>query len=171
MFIQTDTFTLRPVRDDEKLAVLEVYRQCEDFLALTPKPIATMQMVEDDLAISRESGGVFCGIYNSAGVMMGILDVVLKGFEGDPRAAFIELLMIGKPYRDHGLGSEVVKAVEAEITKDNNIKAILSGVMVNNPDAVRFWQRHGYQIVAGPDLLADGTTVWSLKKTVSVQVN
>ena len=171
MFVQTDIFTLRPVREDEKQAVLEVYRLCEDFLALTPKPIATMQMVEDDLAISRESGGVFCGIYNSEGVMMGILDVVLKGFGGDPDAAFIELLMIGKPYRDHGLGSAIVKAIETEITKNSAIKAILSGVMVNNPDAVRFWTRHGYQIVAGPDLLADGTTVWSLKKQVSVKVN
>lgn len=166
MFVQTDTFTLRPVREDEKPAVLEVYRQCEDFLALTPKPIATMQMVEDDLTISHENGGIFCGIYSSTGVMMGIVDVVLNGFEGDPSVAFIELLMIGKPYRDHGLGSAVVQAIESEIRKDNSVKAILSGVMVNNPDAVRFWQRHEYQIVAGPDFLADGTTVWSLKKPI-----
>ncbi len=171
MFVQTDTFILRPIREDEKPDVLEVYRHCEDFLALTPKPIASMQMVEDDLSLSRACGGVFCGIYNLVGVMMGIVDVVLKGFEGDPSAAFIELLMIGKPYRDHGLGSAVVKALEAEITRDTTIKSILSGVMVNNPDAVRFWTRHGYQIVAGPDHLADGTTVWKLKKPVSIRVD
>jgi ribosomal protein S18 acetylase RimI-like enzyme len=164
MFIQGKNFQIRPIRQDEKGAVLTVYQQCEDFLALTPLPIASMEIVEADLALSRENGGIFCGIYNPGGTMMGIVDVVVAGFEGDPGAAFIELIMIGHPYRSGGLGSAVVEAVEAEILCNPAIKAILIGVMVNNPAALRFWERHGYSIMSGPTLEDDGTTVWRLGK-------
>jgi len=164
VIIQIDSFLIRPVRDDEIEAILDVYRQCEDFLALTPKPIASMEIVQEDLALSRQNNGVFCGIYDMAGKMMGIVDVVTKGFEGDRTAAFIELLMIGKPYRDTGLGSKVVEAVEAEIAHDPNVNTILLAVMVNNPVAIHFWERHGYKMSDGPLNEPDGTIVWRFKK-------
>lgn len=148
------------------LHVLEVYRQCEDFLALTSKPTASMEIVQEDLALSRQNGGVFCGIYDHAGTMKGILDVVLSGFEGEREAAFIELLMIGQPYRQYGLGSAVVQAVEAYIQHDTHVNIILAAVMVNNPAAIRFWERHGYKIIGEPEAEPDGTTVWKLKKPI-----
>jgi ribosomal protein S18 acetylase RimI-like enzyme len=166
MFIQGKDFDIRPIRVDEKAAVLTVYQQCEDFLALTPLPTASMEIVEADLALSQENDGIFCGIYNPAGTMMGIVDVVIAGFEGDPGAAFIELMMIGHRYRSSGLGSAVVRAVEAEILRNPAIRTILIGVMVNNPAAMRFWERHGYRIISGPTLEDDGTTVWRLGKDV-----
>jgi len=166
LIIRTDTFIIRPLRDDDLLPVLEVYRQCEDFLARTPKPTASMEIVQEDLALSRQNGGIFCGIYNHTGTMMGILDVVLSGFEGERGSAFIELLMIGQPYRQRGLGSAVVQALETYIQRDTHVNVILAAVMVNNPVAIRFWERHGYKIVGGPEAEPDGTTVWKLSKLV-----
>lgn len=158
------SFEIRPVLRDDLDAVLDVYRQCEDFLALGPVPTASMDMVRDDIAHSQHEGGLFCGIYATGETLIGIVDYVPAGFEGDPHTAFLSLLMIAARYRNQGIGRAVVEAVEREIRKNSQITAIRSGVQVNNPQAVRFWQRNGYQIVSGPERLPDQTTVFGLQK-------
>jgi ribosomal protein S18 acetylase RimI-like enzyme len=126
MLIQEDSFSVRPVGGSDLDAVLDIYRQCEDFLALGPEPRASMQMVLNDIDHSRAENGDFCGIYHPDGMMMGILDVVPRGFEGNPGHAFLSLLMIAAPFRNAGLGTRVVRALEREILKDDQIEAILS---------------------------------------------
>ncbi len=91
-------FHIRPITADELDAVLEVYRQCEDFLALGPVPVASTAMVLQDIEISRREGGIFCGIYDAAnGKMIGVVDYVPHGFEGDPHLAHLSLLMMLRP--------------------------------------------------------------------------
>jgi ribosomal protein S18 acetylase RimI-like enzyme len=157
-------FHVHPIAPHEFDAVFQVYRQCEDFLALGPQPHASPEMVAADLKHSQEEGGLFCGIYDDSREMLGIVDFVSRGYVGDPSQAFLSLLMIAAPHRGHGLGSAVVQWVEREIRRDPGVRVILSGVQVNNPGAIRFWQRMGYHIVAGPELMPDQTTVFHLLK-------
>lgn len=164
--IHSPTFEIRPIQQGDLDAVLEVYRQCEDFLALGPVATASMEMVLKDLELSENEGGTFCGIYASDGTMMGIVDYVPRNFEGEPQTAFLSLLMIAAPFRGQGLGAAIVAAVEKEIVKDTRITAIRSGVQVNNPQAIRFWQSRGYRIISGPQLMPDQTTVFGLLKNV-----
>ncbi len=162
-------FIIRPFQGSETdlLAILEVYRQCEDFLSLGPVPVASMEMVQADLKISEKEGGSFCLICSAqTGEVWGIVDYVLAGFSGDPRLADLSLLMIAAPHRGKGLGAAVVQWVEAEIRRDGRARAIDSGVQVNNADAIRFWQRMGYQIVSGATPMPDGTVVYRLWKAV-----
>lgn len=174
MRIETNTFIIRSLEPTqaELDAVLEVYRQCEDFLALGPVPKASMEMVLADLALSKKEGGTFCGIYarstdpSTPEQMLGIVDFLPTGFEHDPRCADLALLMIAAPYRDQGLGAAVVQAVEAEICRVGRAREIHSGVQVNNPGGIRFWQRMGYIIVTGAELMPDGTTAYQLRKDV-----
>ena len=70
-------------------------------------------------------------------------------------------------FRKKGIGEAVVESVEHEIRKNAQVRAILSGVQVNNPLAVKFWQRQGYRITGGPDLLPDQTTVFRLRKDLT----
>jgi len=161
-------FTIRPVgAATEAPTILEVYRQCEDFLALGPVAQASMQMVQADLAHSRDEGRVFCGIYDrQSGLMMGIVDFMEAGFNGEPGLAYLSLLMIAAPYRSQGLGAAVVKLVEGWIRVIGKATAIESGVQVNNPQAIRFWERMGYRIVSEPIEYADGTTAYRLWKSL-----
>lgn len=163
---QGETFIVWPIGIAEAQAILTVYEQCEDFLALGPQPRATLDMVLADLQLSVEEGGIFCGIYNAHNVMVGVVDFVRRGFEGDPCRAFLSLLMIAAPWRGKGLGAAVVRLIEDEIRHDSHITAIDSGVQVNNPAAIRFWQRCGYTIVSGPELMPDQTTVFHLHKSL-----
>jgi ribosomal protein S18 acetylase RimI-like enzyme len=169
IIIHERSLEIRPVQQDDLDAVLEVYRQCEDFLALGPVSTASMEMVLKDLEISRREGGIFCGICAANGKMIGIVDYVPCNFEGDPHAAFLSLLIIAAPFRGQGIGAAVVEALESEIRKDAQITTVLSGVQVNNPQAIKFWQRHGYRIVSGPICHPDQTTAFDLRKDFTQQ--
>ena len=158
------TLEIHPILQEDLDAILEVYRQCEDFLALGPLPTASMEMVLKDLETSKEEEGIFCGIFAQDGKMIGVIDYVPENYEGDPKRAYLALLMIGVPYRSQGLWQAVVEAFENEIRKDARIKTIMSGVQVNNPQAIKFWQRQGYRIVSGPILHPDQTTAFDLRK-------
>jgi ribosomal protein S18 acetylase RimI-like enzyme len=168
--IRAGSLTLHPITPEELDAVLAVYQQCEDFLALGPVPTASMEMVLKDIELSKGYGGSFCGIYTSEGKMIGIIDYVPNNFEGDPQAAFLSLLMIGAPFRSQGIGKAVVQAIEKEIRRNAQVNKILSGVQVNNPQAMQFWQRNGYRIVSEPKLHPDQTTAFDLRKDLSLQV-
>lgn len=171
LLLRGRTFDIRPLREAELGEAFSIYRQCDDFLALGGNA-ASLEMVKADWEHSRAVGGVFCGIFDrAAGLldtpMVGVVDFVPQGWQGDEATAFLELLMIGKYHRGKGLGAEVVKLVEEEIRKSGKVKVIKSGVQVNNPRAVSFWQRQGYQITGGPELMDDGTTVYHLAKQMA----
>ena len=164
---------IRPVTPDDLEVLLEVYRQCEDFLALGPVATASMDMVRSDLELSKSIGATFCGIHIPDGSlsgstgMIGVLDYVPSHYQGNPQAAYLSLLMIAASWRNLGIGDAVVAAVEDEIKKDPCVTVILAGVQVNNPKAVRFWQRHGYRITSEPKRYPDGTTAVDLQKDIA----
>lgn len=159
---------LRPVGDADGDALLAVYRQCEDFLALGPEPCASPEMVQADLRHSATAGGTFCGIVDDQGTLLGVVDFVPAGWAGVPEHAFLELLMIARPYRNAGLGAHVVQLVEAAIRRQApQVTAIWGAVQVNNPAAMRFWQQQSYRIVGEPAAQPDGTTVYPLRKELS----
>ncbi len=164
MLIRDNSFEVRTITPDDLDAVLDLYRQCEDFLALVPRQTASMAMVLKDIEISQSEGGVFCGVYAVDGRMIGIVDFVPSNFEGDPHIAFISLLMIAASFRKQGIGTTVVELIENEIRKDAQVTAILSAVQVNNPQALQFWQKNGYRIVGGPELQPDQTITFRLQK-------
>ena len=172
---------IRPITDSDLPAVLEVYRQSEDFLALGPNPHASMEMIAGDRELSRAEGGEYCGLFTEDGTLMGIFDFVRSGFGGEPGCAYIELLMIAAPYRGRGLGEEALRWLESEL-KDGDphpqpfsltrekgedkpkISILRAGVQVNNPGAIRFWLRMGFTITSGAEPQADGTVCYRLEK-------
>ena len=162
--IRGPSLEIRAVTHDDLSSVLDVYWQCEDFLALGPEPVASMEMVLRDIETSQRDGGLFCGIFATDGSIVGVVDTVPSGFEGDPHVAFLSLLMIAAPHRNRGIGQAVVTLIKDEIERNPQVTTILSAVQVNNPPAVRFWQRNGYCIVGGPALQPDGTTTFRLRK-------
>ncbi len=167
--IKGESFIIQPFggTDTELAGILEVYRQCEDFLALGPVPVASMGMVLSDLALSKKEGGQFCIIYPpNGGDALGVIDFVPSAYKGDPALAYLSLFMIAAPWRGKGLGEAIVRTVEGEICRNGQVRAIESGVQVNNPGAIRFWQRMGYQIISGAEPQADGTIAYRLWKAV-----
>lgn len=161
------SLTIRPVAEKEQAEVLEVYKHSEDFLALGPDPVASLEKVHKDIQTSRENHGIFCGIFQSDGKMIGVVDYIPTGFKGNPNMACLALVMIAQPYRSLGLGQEVVRQVEDVICETADVRAIHADVQVNNPRALAFWQRLGYRQVGEPSEQPDGTVTVPLCKKMT----
>jgi RimJ/RimL family protein N-acetyltransferase len=159
-----EPFAIREIGVESIDDLLEVYRACEDFLALGPVPTASLEMIRQDMEISQSEGGTFCGIILNPGLIIGVVDFVRKDYERRNDSACISLLMLAKNFRNQGLGSKVLERVESEIRKDPDVTRIQAGAQVNNPGAIRFWQARGYRIISGPERMKDQTTVYHLEK-------
>ena len=121
-------------------------------------------MVLADWQLAQEMGSRFCSIFTEGDGLVGVADYLLCGYEGNPDTAYLSLLIIARPYRNLGLGREVVTWIETQARQVHAAKAIEAGVQVNNPKAIRFWQRLGYAIILGPEERPDQTTVFHLSK-------
>jgi hypothetical protein len=55
MLMRSNSLDMRPITSKDYVAVLEVYRQCEDFLSLGPEPKASLAMVRKDIDIRNPS--------------------------------------------------------------------------------------------------------------------
>lgn len=164
IIIQDHFFDIHPIAPDDLGAILEVYKQCEDFLALNQLPAASMEMILKDIALSKAGGGVFCGIYIEDRGLIGVIDYIPCDYYGAHDTAYLELLMIAAPYRNQGIGKAVVSAVENEIRKNAEVTTILSGVAVNNLQAIQFWQKNGYRIISEPKYYPGQGTGFDLRK-------
>lgn len=164
MIFHGKSFKIEPVSDSDCSAVLEVYRQCEDFLVLGPVPSASMEMVLTDMRESGAEGGCFCGIYNLQGEMTGILDYMPSQYQGDQQKACISLLMIAIPHRNCGTGRQVVATVETFLKDECEVRSVFTHVQTENLRALRFWNECGYHRISDADPRPDGTTVYHLCK-------
>ncbi|KAI9319247.1 separation anxiety protein like [Dichotomocladium elegans] len=60
--------------------------------------------------------------------------------------AYIMTLGVLKTYRHLGLGSQLLKHVLNEISKDPNLTYIYLHVQISNETALRFYKKHGFEI-------------------------
>ncbi|MFH1686812.1 MAG: GNAT family N-acetyltransferase [bacterium] len=157
-------FEIKLITGSDLEDVLEVYRQCEDFLALGPEPRASMAMVLIDIEMSRCEGSQFCGVFALNGKMIGVVEFVPSDFNGEARLAFISLLMIVPPLRSQGIGTHVLELVESKIRATGSVSEIRTAVQLNNPRALLFWQKNHYCVFGNPELRPDQTVVSYLRK-------
>jgi len=158
------TFDLRPIADQDRAALLTLYRQCEDFIRLGSAAPIDDAMVQADLEISQRIQGIFLCIWLPDGVLAGVADYVPAGFEGMGHCAFINLLMIGRPWRGRGLGTAVLKWIEQRAWAAAEVTALRIGVQVDNPRAINFWETHGFSRIGGPTAYPDGTVGYLYEK-------
>ena len=158
------TFDLRPVAEQDRAALLTLYRQCEDFIRLGSTAPIDDAMAQTDLEISQRIQGIFLCIWLPDGVLAGVADYVPAGFEGMAHCAFINLLMIGRPWRGRGLGTAVLKWIEQRVWAAAEVTALRIGVQVDNPRAINFWETHGFSRIGGPTAQPDGTVAYLYEK-------
>jgi RimJ/RimL family protein N-acetyltransferase len=154
--------TVRPYVQEDIPAILEVYRLNEDFLSLGPHPIASLVMVRDDIAQSQQEKGLFCVIANRESRIIGVMD--FAPHRGEDGASFLALLMIAAPFRNSGCGKAILDTFEKYLVKTYQTTVLKAGVMVNNPHAIRFWERMGFSLNRTPELLPDKTTIFRMSK-------
>jgi ribosomal protein S18 acetylase RimI-like enzyme len=161
---QVFNIRLIPMSEQNVPAVLEVYRQCEDFLSLGPQSAASKEMVIKDIQTCQTNQGVYYAILLAETEMIGVLAVVPREVDNTVVEAYIELLMITPRHRRKKIGRHVLKVIEANIKNKTGVFLVSTSVQTNNPDAIRFWQNNGYVISEGPERQPDSTTVYHMRK-------
>ena len=164
ILFQTDELEVAPIDPGDLPALFEVYKQCEDFLALGPVSEASLQMVREDIDRSRSENGQYCAIRNHQGHLIGVLDFSVNG--GDDSTSILSLLMIAASWRNKGYGQTVVNALEMYLKETYKIERIASGVQTNNSGAIRFWKRLGYDLSTEPRPMPDGTVTYEMAKVL-----
>lgn len=158
-------FEIVPAGPERTEELLALYLRCEDFLALNPlAPRADLEMIQRDLTTTAGEGGYYCAVQTSAGELLGVVDFIPGGFEGHPDQAFLELLMLPVEQRGQGLGARVLACLEEALRLDPRVSWLLAGCQVNNPGALRFWQKHGFEVIKPPEVQPDGTLCVLLRK-------
>ena len=74
--------------------------------------------------------------------------------------------MIAAPFRQRGHGEQIVKWIEVEIKKDGQVTTTFSAVQINNPGALRFWQKIGHQIISDPEAQTDIIMTYRLQNDI-----
>jgi N-acetylglutamate synthase-like GNAT family acetyltransferase len=121
-------------------------------------------MVQKDWEYSQHTGAIFSVISLSDGTIAGVADYVPSGYTGLAYCAFINLLMIGQPWRGRGLGTAVLRKIEQQIWTSPDITTLRTAVQINNPGAIHFWERRGFTRIGGPLPQPDGTTTYLYEK-------
>lgn len=162
VIVQTNTFTIGTVKKNDYPVILKIYEQSRDFLSLGPISNASMEMVLKDIKHSKEEKGKYCGIWDLKGNLMGIVDFVPLLADGE--SSFLSLIIISVDYRDKGLGSKVVQALEQYLKTRYSVKRILSAVQTTNRKAICFWKKCGYTVETILEKRRDETVIFKMGK-------
>ena len=165
MRFKSDQLEVSPFVEDDTGPVLEMYAQSEDFLALGPVVKASKEMVLDDIEDAHKLGGQYCVIRHETTVI-GVVAYIATTEQLS--ASYLLLLMIGAPWRNRGHGRVVVDALERYLWEEYGTESVNSAVQVNNPDAIRFYKRIGFQFSNESRTQPDGTVTFEMSKELDV---
>ena len=157
-------FSLVPIEKLGPAALIPLYQACADFIRLATDLPINRAMVQADLDYSVHSRGIFQAIQVSTGEIIGVVDSIPFGFQGNPKIGFINLLMISPLWRRKGLGAAVLQEVERSIWIHPGVDSIQLAVQINNPEGDQFWLKQGYRRISEPALQPDGTTTCTYQK-------
>jgi RimJ/RimL family protein N-acetyltransferase len=163
MDLETERLRIKTLIDEA--AILAVYEQCADYLALqTPEP-PSGAMVQSDAATTARHGGVFAGIFKrEAHILIGAISFVSQNFRGQRDYAFVLNLMIGSAHRRQGYGTEAYRAIEEFIWRDPDVKRIGALLLPQHEPSYAFAAKHGFERAGGPFKNKRGYGLWAFSK-------
>ena len=145
MILKGDGFEIRPLTACKLDAAVQVYRQSNEGTRRDPQQRISGQNVLEDMTLSRQDGGIFCGIYDQEDELAGVLDFVPANFAGRSDNACIRSLKIAAPYRNRGLGGRAIDRLEEELRKDIHLKYLWACFPENCSTWQEFAARHGFR--------------------------
>lgn len=165
MQLETTRLTIKPVTDDDAEAVLMVYEQCADYLALQTPEVPSVAMVQSDLATTARNAGIFAGIFRrESNDLIGVISFVPKNFRGQYDYAFVLNVMIRVSDRRRGYGTEAYRAVEELIFSNAEVKRIGTLLLPQHEPAYAFAEKLGFERAGGPFKNRRGYGLWAFSK-------
>ncbi|NPV75331.1 MAG: GNAT family N-acetyltransferase [Anaerolineae bacterium] len=147
MILKGEGFEIRPLTTCKLDAAAQVYRQADGGRV-------SSQTVLEDMTLSQQAGGVFCGIFDRQDELVGVLDFIPANYAGRAGDACIRALKIAAPYRGRGYASKAVKRLEEELRKDGQARRLWACFVGSCPTRRAFAMELGFRPVEeGGDIL------------------
>jgi ribosomal protein S18 acetylase RimI-like enzyme len=147
VFELTGCFGVR-LDESRKDELQAFYESCSDYVELiTGQPPGPDEAAELLASLPRgktHEDKFVIGLFDAPGHMIGVLDVVRD--YPKPAEWYLGLLMLAPGWRSHGLGERVYRRLE-EWVRASGGTAIHLIVQEQNPGALRFWQRMGFDLM------------------------
>jgi len=137
------------VRLDEARApeLQAFHEECRDYLELVtgepPGPDEAERLLRDRPRGKGPEDKFVIGLFDAPGHLVGVLDVIRD--YPQPGDWYLGLLLFGPSSRGRGLGERVYRRLEEWVRAEGG-KAIHLIVQEQNPGALRFWQRMGFEV-------------------------
>jgi ribosomal protein S18 acetylase RimI-like enzyme len=134
--------------DESRRAELQAFHEeCADYLELVtgepPGPHEAEALLSELPPGKAPDDKFVVGLFDAPGHMVGVLDVIRD--YPKPGEWYLGLLMFGPSSRGRGLGDRVVHRLEDWIRAQGG-SAMHLIVQEQNPGALRFWERMGFQV-------------------------
>jgi GNAT superfamily N-acetyltransferase len=130
----------------EKIQAL--FEKCKDYAWIVdgekPSPEAAREVLESLPPGKSIADKFLCGVMDEAGELSALLEGV-RGYP-DEKTWWIGLLLLSPEARGKGLGRELFERLAGK-ARDASAAAIMLGVVEDNENALRFWQRIGFEEV------------------------
>jgi ribosomal protein S18 acetylase RimI-like enzyme len=134
--------------DETRIADLQAfYEECRDYFELStgapPGPDEAEDLIRTVPRGKTAEDKFVIGLFDAPGHIVGVLDVIRD--HPQPRHWFLGLLLFGRSSRGHRLGERVYRRLEEWIRVQAGEEIHLI-VQEQNPGAIRFWRRMGFDV-------------------------
>jgi ribosomal protein S18 acetylase RimI-like enzyme len=146
VFELTSCFGVR--LDETRIPELQAfYDECRDYFELStgapPGPNEAEDLIRSVPRGRTAEDKFVIGLFDAPGHLVGVLDVIRD--HPKPNHWFLGLLLIGRSWRGHHMGERVYRRLEEWIRVQGGREIHLI-VQEQNPGAIRFWQRMGFDV-------------------------
>ncbi len=125
----------------------DFYESCRDYVELitgtAPGPREADELLTELPRGKRPEDKFVVGLFDAPGHLVGVLDVI-RDYPAEDEG-YVGLLLFGPSSRGRGLGERVYRRLE-EWVRAQGGRAIHLIVQEQNPGALRFWKRMGFEV-------------------------
>lgn len=159
------------VRLDEgrRAELQELYESCRSYFELVtgapPGPDEADALLEALPRGKAREDKFVIGFFDAPGHLIGVLDAI----RDYPQRGewYVGLLLLGPASRGRGLGERVYRRLEDWVRAEGG-RALHLIVQQSNPDALRFWERMGFEVAGMGKQVLKGRELPFLKMTRSL---
>jgi GNAT superfamily N-acetyltransferase len=144
-FLEIPGYRTRPLSPEDAAILQSLLERCADYSLLvtgsSPGPSAAASLLADRPEGKNLRDKLVIGLFTETQSLIGVLDAV-RDYPA-PDEWWLGLLLLDPPHRGQGLGQRIYQAFESWAVKQG-ARSIYLGVVEENRDAYRFWQKLGF---------------------------
>ena len=150
-------FIIKDVSHNDQIKIQELCNSCVDYFLISQgKPATGNEAQEFLMALPPNKtyeDKINLGIINVRENLVGFVDLIRNYPQNG--TWYIGLLLIDPKERRNGLGRYIIHEI-IQLVKKNNGEKIKIGVLIENENALKFWESIGFDVTVKSEIVLEG---------------